>query len=91
MAYKKNYTYKRRNEKNYNHRKSPMKKYSFIDRMNYYDHKANYGKTAKEQDYAYGYLDGMRGVRGNNTGTDACEAGNKAGLRFWDKITKIKL
>ncbi|MBR2335008.1 MAG: hypothetical protein IKA62_02145 [Clostridia bacterium] len=67
------------------------KKFSYSDRFSYYGKKAEYGKTAKEQDYAMGYLDGMRGVRGNIAGTDAGEAGNEAGLRFWSKLKSIKI
>lgn len=81
MAYKKN----KKKPKMY------RKKYSFSDRMSYYKNKANSGKTIKEQDYAYGYLDGMRGIQGNSVGTKDGEAGNKAGLRFWLKLTNIKL
>ena len=74
-------------KKNYKSRK----KYSMVDRLKYYGEKANHGKTLKQQDYAYGYLDGVRGIKGNQTGTKACEAGNEAGLRFWSRLTRVKL
>ena len=83
MAYKKN----KKKPKMYRGKK----KYSFVDRMSYYGDKANSGKTIKEQDYAYGYLDGMRGIQGNSVGTKEGEAGNRAGLRFWSRLTRIKL
>ena len=83
MAYKKNY-------KKFKTSKG-KKKYSYADRHSYYAKKAEYGKTAKEQDYALGYLEGMRGVRGNIAGTDAGEAGNVAGLRFWAKLKTFKI
>ena len=73
-------------KKNYKSRK----RYSFVDRMSYYEKKANFGKNIKEQDYAYGYLDGMRGIQGNTVGTKEGKAGNEAGLRFWSKLTKVK-
>ena len=78
-------------KKNYSRRKRAMKKYSFIDRHNYYQEKANNGKTIKEQDFAYGYLDGMNGVQGNVAGTKEGRAGNDAGLRFWSKMIKKKI
>ena len=85
--------------KNYSRRKTQQrkrktkkfKKYSFVERMNYYDEKASRGKTVKEQDFAIGYLQGMRGIVDNRLGTDSGEAGNKAGLRFWHKMTKTKI
>ena len=67
------------------------KKYSLTDRHAYYAKKAQYGKTSKEQDYAMGYLDGMRGIRNTKIGTDAGDAGNAAGLRFWNKLIKKKI
>ena len=83
MAYKKN----KKKSNSYKRKK----KYSYADRHSYYAKKADYGKTAKEQDYAMGYLEGMRGVRGNIAGTDAGEAGNEAGLRFWSKLKSVKI
>ena len=77
---------------NRNKKKPKMyrKKYSYLDRKSYYQEKANSGKTIKEQDYAYGYLDGMRGIVGRNE-TESEKAGNNAGLRFWSKLTKTKI
>ena len=49
-------------KKTFYRRKKVKRKYSFLDRMNYYTNKANHGKTLKVHDYAYGYLDGMRGI-----------------------------
>ena len=83
MAYKKN----KKKPKMYRGKK----KYSYVDRHSYYGKKAEFGKTAKEQDFALGYLDGMRGVRGNIAGTDAGEAGNAAGLRFWSRLKSVKI
>ena len=83
--YSKNFTpYRKRKTKKF-------KKYSYVERMNYYSEKANRGKTVKEQDFAIGYLSGMRGVIDHTLGTDAGDAGNEAGLRFWNKIVKIKV
>lgn len=78
-------------KKNYKRRKKSMKKYSFNDRYDYYERMANKGKTIYDQEYAYGYLDGMRGVKGTVVGTEACRAGNDAGLRFWSKMTQKKI
>ena len=74
--------------KNKNFKK--RKKYSYLDRMSYYEKKAYSGKTIREQDYAYGYLDGMRGIIGRNE-TASEKAGNDAGLRFWSRLTKTEL
>ena len=86
MAYKKN----KKKPKMYRGKKR-YRKYSFFDRDEYYQKKAMSGKTDKERDFAYGYLDGMRGVQSNLEESKACQAGNKAGLRFWSnlKLTKI--
>ena len=84
MAYKKYYRRK-------NYKKNKRKGYSYIDRMEHYQKKANNGKSAREQDYAYGYISGMRGVVDNRIGTEAEKKGNNAGLRFWEKLTKVKI
>ena len=88
MAYNK--TFKKAKSKNFKKKKS-YKKYSFLDRMSYYENKLNNGKTRKEQDYAYGFLSGMRGIRDSRIDTDSGKAGNDAGLRFWHKLTKFKI
>lgn len=86
---RKNYSRKTTQQRKRKNKK--FKKYSFVERMDYYEKKANRGKTVKEQDFAYGYLDGMRGISGNMVGTKEGENGNKAGLRFWHKMTKTKI
>ena len=85
MAKKKN----KNGTKKYSPKK--YKKYSYLDRMSYYENKANHGQTNSEQSYAYGYLDGMRGIKVHPSVSEPEKVGNKAGLSFWSKLTKTKL
>ena len=91
---KKNYRKKNYGRKTYGKSKNPSKKYkkfSFLDRYTYYQNKANNGATRKEQDFAYGYLDGMRGIRIHPDSSEHEKSGNTAGLRFWGKMTQKKI
>ena len=67
------------------------KKYSYNDRAKYYENKALGGATRKEQDFAYGYLDGLNGKIVHTNSSKEEKRGNDAGLRFWDKIRRIKI
>ena len=87
---RKNYSRKRFNNSKKRYSKK-FKKYSYIDRANYYENKASKGATRKEQDFAYGYLDGLRGVKVHPDSSEHEKNGNNAGLRFWNRMTRTKI
>ena len=84
MAFKKNNKFRQKKRK-------IMIKYSYTQRREFYRKKEYNGKSSKERDYATGYLDGMQGVISNICETKSCESGNKAGLKFWNKMVNTKI
>lgn len=71
------------------------KKYSYLDRVKYYEkikEQENVkGGSAKMYNYADGYLYGLRGVKISRDEPESAKSGNEAGLRFWGKMIQKKI